>query len=104
MSSYQYSYDDPFNSPVEYNPTDNTFMQREQFVANRLLTPHSMVLQMLLSRFQAARYDRRELVLLILRLVLRSAMAFDHVRCVTPRHHILHFSLTSIIHSSVHTL
>jgi phosphatidylinositol 4-kinase A len=41
-----------------------------------------MVLQMLLSRFQAARYDRRDLVLLILRLILRSAMAFREVRYV----------------------
>ena len=76
------SYEDPFYSPVEYNPTDRSFMQRELALANRALTPHSMVLQMLLSRFQAARYDRRGLVFLILRLILRSALAFMDVRLV----------------------
>lgn len=76
------SYDDPFNSPVEYNPTDNSAMERVHATANRLLAPHSMVLQMLLSRFQAARYDRRGLISLLLRLILRSSLAYSKLRFV----------------------
>lgn len=78
-----FSYTDPFNLPVEYNPTDHEAADRASVSASRLLTPHSMVLQMLLSRFQAARYDRKGLISLLLRLLLRSSLAFKKLRYMT---------------------
>jgi hypothetical protein len=54
--------------------------------AKRLLAPHVLVLQMLISRFQAARYRRPGLMLLIQRLVLISARAHRYMRLVSSLH------------------
>lgn len=51
--------------------------------AKRLLAPHVLILQMLSSRFQAARYRRPGLMLLIQRLVLISARAHRYMRSVS---------------------
>ncbi|KAH8117021.1 hypothetical protein DFH11DRAFT_1687803 [Phellopilus nigrolimitatus] len=67
------NYTDPFVHSVEYSPTDKTIIDYGATSARKLLTPHVLVLQMLLSRFQAARYHKPGLMLLILRLVFRSA-------------------------------
>ncbi|KAI5120463.1 hypothetical protein M0805_006483 [Coniferiporia weirii] len=67
------NYADPFIHSVEYNPTDKTIIDRNAASARKLLIPHVLILQMLFSRFQAARYHKPGLMLLILRLVLRSA-------------------------------
>lgn len=74
------SYDDPFYHPVNYSPTDKDEIDRGTVNARRLLTPHVLVLQMLLSRLQAARYRRPGLMLLIQRLVLTSARAHRYIR------------------------
>ncbi|KAG8764613.1 phosphatidylinositol-4- kinase [Ceratobasidium sp. 428] len=63
---------DPFKHPVEYNPTDKTEMDQTLADARRLLVPHTILLQMLRSRFQAVRYRNPGLMQLLLRLVLRS--------------------------------
>ncbi|TDL24976.1 atypical/PIKK/PI4K protein kinase [Rickenella mellea] len=69
------NYEDPFYRPVEYSPTDKSIIDRGSETARKLLSPHVLVLQMLLSRFQTARYRKPGLMLLILRLVLRTALA-----------------------------
>ncbi|KAF8579311.1 atypical/PIKK/PI4K protein kinase [Ramaria rubella] len=69
----------PFYNPIEYSPTDRADIDRAGASARRLLIPHTLLLQMLLSRFQAVRYSRPGLVLLISRLVLRSARAHHYM-------------------------
>lgn len=63
---------DPFKHPVEYNPTDKAEMDTALSDARRMLVPHTILLHMLRSRFQAVRYRNPGLMQLLLRLVLRS--------------------------------
>ncbi|KIK92048.1 hypothetical protein PAXRUDRAFT_830328 [Paxillus rubicundulus Ve08.2h10] len=69
------NYDDPFYHPIGYSPTDKEEIDRATNHARRLLVPHTLILQMLFSRLQAARYRRSTVMFLIQRLVLRSAHA-----------------------------
>ncbi|KAJ3814722.1 hypothetical protein F5876DRAFT_72711 [Lentinula aff. lateritia] len=69
------NYDDPFYHPISYSPTDKDTIDLGTANARRLLTPHALVLQMLLSRLQAARYRRPGVMFLLQHLVLRSARA-----------------------------
>jgi phosphatidylinositol 4-kinase len=78
------SYDDPFYHPIDYRPTDKEVIDRAMANARRLLTPHALLLQMLFSRLQAARYRRPEVMFLIQHLVLRSARASNSLRLVIP--------------------
>lgn len=48
--------------------------------ARRLLLPHVILLQGLSSIFQAVRYRRAPLMRVLLRLILRSALAHKHMR------------------------
>ncbi|KAJ6502153.1 hypothetical protein C8R45DRAFT_975566 [Mycena sanguinolenta] len=73
------NYDDPFYHPIDYSPTDKDIIDRGRVNARRLLTPHALVLQMLFSRLQAARYRRPGVMFLIQHLVLRSARAHKHM-------------------------
>ena len=74
------SYDDPFYHPVDYAPTDKEVIDRATNNARRHLSPHTLILQMLFSRLQAAKYRKPGLMLLLQRLVLRSARAHRHIR------------------------
>ena len=76
------SYDDPFYHPVSYVPTDKEEIDHATTHARRLLVPHTLVLQMLFSCLQAARYRRSAVIFLIQRLVLRSARANKLFRSV----------------------
>ncbi|KAJ3513745.1 hypothetical protein NLJ89_g2774 [Agrocybe chaxingu] len=76
LFSTSLNYEDPFYHPISYSPTDKESMDRAYAHARRVLTPHALVLQMLFSRLQAARYHRPGVMFLIQRLVLRSAQAF----------------------------
>ncbi|KAG6853905.1 hypothetical protein C0991_012574 [Blastosporella zonata] len=58
MFSSSLNYEDPFYDPISYSPTDKEVIDRGTANARRILTPHVLVLQMLLSRLQAARYRR----------------------------------------------
>ncbi|KAG8934422.1 phosphatidylinositol-4- kinase [Tulasnella sp. 417] len=71
------NYDDPFNHPIAYSPTDRADIDTNLRNARRLLTPHTLLVSMLHSRFQAVRYRHPGLILLLLRLVLRSCQAFE---------------------------
>ncbi|KAF8163506.1 hypothetical protein B0H34DRAFT_795214 [Crassisporium funariophilum] len=70
------NYDDPFYHPISYSPTDKKTIDQALAQARRMLTPHALVLQMLFSRLQAARYHRPGVMFIIQHLVLRSARAF----------------------------
>ncbi|KAF8891248.1 hypothetical protein BD779DRAFT_1514119 [Infundibulicybe gibba] len=70
------NYDDPFYHPINYSPTDKEVIDRGMVNARRLLIPHALAIQMLLSRLQAARYRRPGVMFLIQQLVLRSVKAF----------------------------
>ncbi|KAI9571413.1 hypothetical protein HD554DRAFT_2187155 [Boletus coccyginus] len=69
------NYDDPFYHPIGYSPTDKEEIDRATTHARRLLLPHTLVLQMLFSRLQAARYRRSTVMFLMQQLVLRSTHA-----------------------------
>ncbi|KAG7448129.1 uncharacterized protein BT62DRAFT_930208 [Guyanagaster necrorhizus] len=69
------NYADPFYQPVNYSPTEKGEIDRGMLNARRLLMPHALVLQMLFSRLQAARYRRPGVMFLIQHLVLLSARA-----------------------------
>lgn len=73
--SQSLNYQDPFQHPVNYVPTDKEEIDRATTNAQRLLVPHTLILQMLFSRLQSARYRRSSVMFLIQRLVLRSAYA-----------------------------
>jgi phosphatidylinositol 4-kinase len=75
-----FSYNDPFYHPASYSPTDKAVIDCAIVNARRLLTPHALILQMLLSRLQAARYRRSGVMILIQRLVLCSARAHKSQR------------------------
>lgn len=79
------SFDDPFNHPVEYSATDKALIDRTVMTGKKLLGPHTQLLRMLLSRFQAVRYRRPGLMLLITRLVLRTTRSHKSFRCVPNR-------------------
>ncbi|KAG6909642.1 hypothetical protein DXG01_016424 [Tephrocybe rancida] len=80
MFSSALNYEDPFYDPISYSPTDKEVIDRGTANARRMLTPHALVLQMLLSRLQAARYRRPGMMFLIQHLVLRSARAYRSLR------------------------
>ncbi|KAM6500354.1 hypothetical protein JOM56_003368 [Amanita muscaria] len=71
------NYKDPFLQPVDYGPTSKDVIDRGFATALRFVTPHIVVLHMLLSRLQAARYGRPNVMLLMQHLVLRSARSYD---------------------------
>ncbi|KAG8834446.1 phosphatidylinositol-4- kinase [Serendipita sp. 399] len=66
------NYKDPFVHPIEYTATDKSYIDLVTYTGQRLLSPHAQLLQMLLSRFQSVRYQRSGLMLVILRLIIRS--------------------------------
>lgn len=82
-SSLLSSYDDPFYHHVDYSPTNNEDIDRANVLARRRLAPHGVILQMLFSRLQAARYRKPGIMRLLQRLILRSAKSCSVMRYVT---------------------
>lgn len=80
FSSRYNSYSDPFYHPISYSPTNKEDIDRALIHARKILTPHTLVLQMLFSRLQAARYHRPGVMLLIQHLVLRSTQPHTRLR------------------------
>ncbi len=74
---------DPFLHEVRYSPTDKASIDRAARAVSRLLAPHTLILQLLFSRLQAARYRRPGLMLLFQRLALSSARAHKSIWCVS---------------------
>ena len=77
------SRNDPFLHLIQYGPTDKEETDRGMASAKQLLAPHVLILQMLGSRFQATRYRRPGLMLLIQRLVIISGRAHRYMRLVS---------------------
>ncbi|TFK54620.1 hypothetical protein OE88DRAFT_1653021 [Heliocybe sulcata] len=75
--SESFNSDDPFCHSIDYSPTDRESIDRARRSTRRLLSPHLLLMHMLFSRLQAARYRKPDLMLLIQRLVLMSAKAHE---------------------------
>ncbi|PFH54176.1 hypothetical protein AMATHDRAFT_52986 [Amanita thiersii Skay4041] len=97
LFSSSMNYEDPFTHPTEYSPTDKDVIDRGLSNARRLLTPHTLVLHMLSSRLQAARYGRPNVMFLMQQLVARSSRANDlfstHALSREPRFTFLIFGM-----------
>lgn len=91
------SFDDPFNRPVEYSATDKALIDRTVMTGKRLLGPHTQLLRMLLSRFQAVRYRRPGLMLLITRLVLRTTRNHKSFRYMLEPSYLLRSDSLSVL-------
>ncbi|CAE6500527.1 unnamed protein product [Rhizoctonia solani] len=102
--SSQMDFGDPFRHPVGYNPTNKSDMDQILGDARRLLVPHTILLQMLRSRFQAVRYKNPGLIQLLLRLVLRSTRKgvslSTHALAREPRFNLLIFGF-EVLRSSL---
>ena len=77
---------------MAYSPTDKEDIDRATSHARRLLSSHNMVLTMLFSRLQAARYRRPDVMFVIQSLVFRSARAHKALRYA----HIIFGSLNTL--------
>lgn len=94
-----HSYDDPLCDAIGYSPTDKEEIDRATSHARRLLLPHTLVLQMLFSRLQAARYRRSTVIFLMQQIVLRSTYAYKMFRWVKDQN-MLNLSLTLLQYTS----
>ena len=81
------SYQDPFETPIEYAPTDNKLMALEMIKAKRMLRPHLLLIQVLSSQFQAIKYRESGIMVSLIRLMMRSLGAAKRMRWDTK-----HFS------------
>lgn len=72
--------------------------------ARRLLLPHTVLLQGLSSIFQAVRYRKAPLMRVLLRLILRSALAHKSMRCVLCGWSSIYYVLMSRMCDSTHPL
>ncbi|GMK56681.1 hypothetical protein CspeluHIS016_0305210 [Cutaneotrichosporon spelunceum] len=73
------NYHDPFETTIEYTPTDRKAMDVEKKRANRLLRPHLLLLQVLSSQFQAIKYSEAGIMISLARLMMRSLGAADQM-------------------------
>lgn len=68
----------PLDLPTAFTPTDREEVTYQGETARKLLAPHARLLDFIASRFQAARYKSRSVVIATLRLVTRSLTSFKH--------------------------
>ncbi|CDO73608.1 hypothetical protein BN946_scf185014.g78 [Trametes cinnabarina] len=83
MFSKSQNYIDPFLHEVQYSPTDKAAIDHAARTVTRLLASHTLILQLLFSRLQAARYRRPGLMLIFQRLAISSARAYRSM-CTHP--------------------
>ncbi|BEI82759.1 hypothetical protein CcaverHIS002_0306270 [Cutaneotrichosporon cavernicola] len=79
LFSSSMNYHDPFETPIEYTPSDKKTMDVEKKKADRLLRPHLLLLQVLSSQFQAVKYSEAGIMISLARLMMRSLGAADHM-------------------------
>jgi hypothetical protein len=77
------SYHDPFVAPVEYSPSDENIMNLELSKARRLLSPHLLLINFLSSQYQTVKQSEPEIVMPIIRLMMRSVAPTSHMRWAT---------------------
>jgi len=80
LISFLDSFESPFYHEILYTATDKAVIDHATLTARRVLTPHTMVIQMLFSRFQALRYQKPVLVNVLRRIIIKSARAFKFMR------------------------
>lgn len=68
----------PLNQSIRFNPTDRDEMHHHLNSIKRTLKPHSILLDFLSSRFQAARYRNRSLVMATMRFLRKSFENISH--------------------------
>ncbi|ORY33464.1 hypothetical protein BCR39DRAFT_520273 [Naematelia encephala] len=69
------NYQDPFETPVEYSPSDKKILDLELAKARRLLRPHLLLINVLSSQFQAVKYREPGIMTSLIRLMMRSLVA-----------------------------
>ncbi|BEJ13679.1 hypothetical protein CspHIS471_0308530 [Cutaneotrichosporon sp. HIS471] len=79
LFSSSMNYHDPFETPIEYTPSDKKTMDVEKKKADRLLRPHLLLLQVLSSQFQAVKYSEAGIMISLARLMMRSLGAANHM-------------------------
>lgn len=70
----------PFERPIEYSPTDKATLDHDLALAKRMLQPHTLLTQVLSSRFQAVKYRDRGITLAFFRLLTQSFKAHKRMR------------------------
>lgn len=70
----------PFEKPIEYSPSDKATLDHDLAIAKRMLQPHTLLTQVLSSRFQAVKYRDRGITLAFFRLLTRSFRAHRRMR------------------------
>jgi phosphatidylinositol 4-kinase len=80
LFSTSMNYRDPFESPVEYAPSDKKVMDLELAKARKLLRPHLLLVQVLSSQFQAIKYREPGIMVSLIRLMMRSLAAHKKMR------------------------
>ncbi|KAK6909388.1 hypothetical protein I203_103405 [Kwoniella mangroviensis CBS 8507] len=75
LFSTSMNYQDPFEQPVEYAPSDKKILDLELAKARKLLRPHLLLVQVLSSQFQAIKYRERGIMVCLIRLMMRSLKA-----------------------------
>lgn len=68
----------PLDQSIQFTPTDREEMKHRHNTVKRMLKPHHTLLDFILSRFQAARYQNRTLVLTTMRLLKRTLANVTH--------------------------
>lgn len=79
LFSTSMNYHDPFETPIEYTPSDKKIMDVEKKKADRLLRPHLLLIQVLSSQFQAVKYSEAGIMISLARLMMRSLGAADRM-------------------------
>lgn len=80
MFSTNMNYRDPFESPIEYAPSDKKVLDLELAKARKLLRPHLLLIQVLSSQFQAVKYREPGIMVSLIRLMMRSLAAHQKMR------------------------
>lgn len=80
LFSTSMNYKDPFETPVEYAPSDKKVMDLELAKARKLLRPHLLLTQVLSSQFQAVKYREPGIMVSLIRLMMRSLWAAKKMR------------------------
>lgn len=69
--------DAPLDHAIEYAPTDKAIIDHNLAVAQRALQPHTLLVAVISSRFQAVKYREAGMILAILKLLMRSFKNYD---------------------------
>lgn len=84
--------DAPLDRAIEYAPTDRAVIEHSLKVAQRALQPHTLLISVISSRFQAVKYREPGMMLSIIRLLLRSFRSHKQM-CTHPLARQVRFSL-----------